>query len=70
MPDSQVLSSGLACFRAVTTAGCVYEATVIGGRHLSDLPQFRWINTLLFNLKTSFSCTFHAFNFDKYAGAT
>jgi len=33
----------------------------------NDLPQFRWINTLLGNLKTSFSGTFHAFNFGKYA---
>ena len=42
-------------------------AIVTGGKHPSDLPQFRWINTLLGNLKTSFNGTFHAFNFDKYA---
>lgn len=53
-PGSQVLSDGLACFRAVTTAVCV--------------PQFRWINILLGNLKSSFNGTFHAFNSDKYAG--
>ena len=35
--------------------------------HPNDFPQFRWINTLLGNLKTSFSGTFHAFNFEKYA---
>ena len=64
---SQVLSDGLACFRAVTTAGCSHEAIVTGGKHPSDLPQFRMINTLLGNLKTSFNGTFHAFNFDKYA---
>ena len=64
---SQVLSDALACFRAVTTAGCSHEAIVTGGKHPSDLPQFRWINTRLDNLKTSFSGTFHAFNFDKYA---
>jgi hypothetical protein len=64
---SQVLSDGLACFRAVTTAGCSHEANVTGGKHPSDLPQFRWINTLLGNLKTSFNGTFHAFNFDNYA---
>ena len=29
----------------------------------NDLPQFRWINTLLGNLKTSFCGTFHAFNY-------
>jgi hypothetical protein len=64
---SQVLSDGLACFHAVTTAGCSHEAIVTGGKHPNDLPQFRWINTLLGNLKTSFNGTFHAFNFAKYA---
>ncbi len=64
---SQVLSDGLACFRSVTTAGCRNEAIVTGGKHPNDLPQFRWINTLLSNLKTSFNGTFHAFNFDQYA---
>ena len=33
----------------------------------NDLPQFRWINTLLGNLKTSFCGTFHAFNY-RFAG--
>ncbi len=66
-PGSQVLSDGLACFRAVTTANCHHKAVVTGGNHPNDLPQFRWINTLLGNLKTSFSGTLHAFNFGKYA---
>jgi hypothetical protein len=64
---SQVLSDGLACFRAVTTANCRHKVLVNGDKHLKWLPQFRWINTLLGNLKTSFNGTFHAFNFDKYA---
>ena len=66
-PDSQVLSDGLACFRSVTTANCQHEAVVTGGKHPNDLPQFRWINTVLGNLKTSFSGTFHAFNY-RFAG--
>jgi transposase-like protein len=66
-PGSAVLSDGLACFRSVTTAGCSHQAIVTGGKHPNDLPQFRWINTLLSNLKTSLSGTFHAFDFDKYA---
>ena len=65
-PGSAALSDGLACCRSVTAAGCSYEAIVTGGRHPNNLPQFRWINTLLGNLKTSLSGTFHAFNFDKY----
>jgi hypothetical protein len=64
---THVLSDGLACFRAVTTANCLHKAVVTSGKHPNDLPQFRWINTLLGNLKTSLYGTFHAFNFDKYA---
>jgi len=45
-PGSQVLSDGLGCFRAVTTANCYHKAVVTGGKHPNDLPQFRWINTL------------------------
>lgn len=67
IPGSQVLSDGLACFRAVTTANCHHKAGITGGKHPIELPQFRWINTLLSNLKTSFIGTFHAINFDKYA---
>jgi hypothetical protein len=56
-----------ACFRSIVTAGCSHEAIVTGGKHPNDLPQFRWINTLLGNLKTSLSGTFHTFDFGKYA---
>lgn len=64
---SQVLSDVLACLCSVVSAGCSHQANVTGGRHPNDLPQFRWVNTLLGNLKTSLSGTFHAFSFDKYA---
>jgi len=56
--------TGSVCGIYVT--GCSHAAIVSGGKHLSELPQFRWISTLLGNLKTSFNATFHAFNFDKY----
>jgi hypothetical protein len=61
-----VLSDGLACFRSVIDAGCEHTFIVTGGRHPDQLPEFRWINTVLSNLKTSLSGTFHAFNFAKY----
>jgi hypothetical protein len=64
-PGCAVISDGLAGLRSVTTAGSSHEAIVTGGKHPNDLPQFRWNNTLLGNLKTSLSGTFHAFNFDK-----
>ena len=62
-----VISDGLACFRAVTEIGCFHHPVVVNGRHPNELSEFRWINTILSNLKTSFSGTFHAFRFDKYA---
>jgi ribosomal protein L37AE/L43A len=66
-PESTVLSDGLACFGAVTDAGCRHHPTVMAGRKPKDVPAFKWINTLLGNLKTSLSGCYHAFDFRKYA---
>ena len=68
-PGSQVLSDGLVCFRSLISAGCSHEASVTGGKHPNDLPQYRCLNTLLGKLKTSFTATFHTFNFDKSTSA-
>lgn len=62
----ELISDGLACFRAVTEVGCSHQAVIVNRRHPKDLPEFRWINTVISNLKTSFSSTFHALRFDKY----
>jgi hypothetical protein len=66
-PGSIVVSDGLACFAAVTDAGCAHHPTVVAGRKPKDLPQFHWVNTVLGNLKTSLSGSYHAFGFRKYA---
>ena len=66
-PSSTVFSDGLACFAAVTEAGCSHLPTVMAGRKPKEVPQFRWINTVLGNLKTSLSGCYHAFDFQKYA---
>ena len=66
-PGSAVLSDGLACFEAVTEAGCSHQPTVIAGRKPKEVPEFKWINTVLGNLKTSLSGCYHAFDFRKYA---
>ncbi|MBK1718128.1 IS1595 family transposase [Thiocystis violacea] len=65
-PGATVTSDGLACFAAVTQAGCRHQAIIVGTRQPKDLPEFRWINTLLGNLKTSFGGAYHAFDFAKY----
>ena len=62
-----VLSDGLACFGAVTAAGCTHQPTVVAGRKPKELPEFKWINTMLGNLKTSLTGSYHSFAFGKYA---
>ena len=62
-PSSTVFSDGLASFGAVTEAGYSRLPTVMAGRK----PEYRWINTVLGNLKTSLSGCYHAFDFQKYA---
>ena len=66
-PGCSVLSDGLACFAAVTEAGCQHQAIIVGGRKPKDVPEFLWVNTILGNLKTSLGGAYHAFDFAKYA---
>lgn len=68
-PGACVASDGLACFTAVREAGCEHRPTVVGSAKPRELPQFKWVNTVLGNLKTSLSGTHHAFKFAKYAAA-
>ncbi len=62
-----MFSDGLACFAAVAEAGYTHQRTVMAGRKPDAVPQFRWINTVMGNLKTSLSGAYHAFNFRKHA---
>jgi transposase-like protein len=65
-PGTAVLSDGLACFAAVTSAGCTHSAEVVGQRKPRDLPQFKWVNTVLGNLKTMLSGAYKHFGYGKY----
>ena len=61
VPGSIVFSDGLSCFTAVKTAGCLHVPIVIGGgRKAAQHPTFKWVNTLLGNVKTALTGTFHA----------
>jgi len=67
-PTATVVSDGLWCFGATTIVGAEHERHVTGGGKASvKLPQFKAINTLLGNLKTAISGSYHAFDFAKYA---
>jgi ribosomal protein L37AE/L43A len=64
---AMVVSDGLWCFQAVTATVQAHQRIVTGsGRKAAKKPEFRWVNTLLGNLKTALSGTYHAFDFEKY----
>lgn len=66
-PGSTVWSDGLACFAAVKQAQCRHIPVVTGGgRQAVQSPAFKWVNTLLGNVKNSLRGTYHAFR-AKYA---
>lgn len=67
MLGTVVRSDGLGCFAAVSKAGCVHLPTVVGQKKPRDLPKFRWVNTVLGNVKRSLGGAHHAFKFAKYA---
>lgn len=66
--SAQVISDGLHCFKAVAGEVACHTAIVTGsGRKAATHPEFRCVNTVLSNLKTAISGTYHAFKFAKYA---
>jgi len=67
LPSCEVLSDGLACFAGVIDADCAHTYVVVGDRKPRELPQFKWVNTILGNLKTMIYGAHKAFNFRKYA---
>ena len=66
-PGTNVLSDGLACFSAVVDAGCAHSYIVVGKRKPREMPDFRWVNTVLGNLKTLIKGAHKSFKFGKYA---
>jgi transposase-like protein len=68
VPGTNVLSDGLACFSAVIDAQCAHSYIVVGKRKPRELPEFRWVNTVLANLKTMIKGAHKSFKFGKYAG--
>lgn len=60
-PGSQVVTDGLACFRGVADAGCVHVPIATGsGRKAARHPAFRWVNTMLGNIKSAIVGTYRA----------
>ena len=66
-PGCDVRSDGLNCFAGVIDAGCAHSYIVVGDRKPRELPQFKWVNTVLGNLKTMVNGAYKSFKFRKYA---
>ncbi len=59
-PGSWIVSDGLDCFKAIAVAGYEHSRTVVNNiAHPQKLHCFRWVNTVLGNLKTATAGTFH-----------
>jgi ISXO2-like transposase domain len=67
--ESIVFSDGLGCFTAVADAGCLHRPRIVGALKPRNLPEFKWINTVLGNLKTSLAGAFHSLHYRKHATA-
>jgi len=60
---SEVTSDKLACFKAVTEAGCGHTRIKCGGNlELLDSKEFKWVNTMIGNVKTALTGTCHSIN--------
>jgi transposase-like protein len=57
---SNVVSDGLSCWPAVAKAGCAHFPMVTGsGKQAARWAPFRWVNTVLGNIKTAITGTYH-----------
>jgi transposase-like protein len=62
-PASTVVSDGLACFAAVTGAGCSHALVKTGsGPRAAKTPAFKWVNTALGNIKAAITGTYRSVN--------
>ena len=59
--DTVVISDGLACFLAVAETGCQHIPVVTGGGPDSvAMETFKWVNTMIGNVKNAMHGTYHA----------
>jgi len=57
---SNVITDGLSCWTAVTTADCTHFPMVTGpGSRAAKWAPFKWVNTTLGNIKTALAGTYH-----------
>lgn len=60
-PGSTVVTDGYQCFHGVTDAGCEHVRITTGsGARAARHPAFKWVNTMLGNIKASLVGTYRA----------
>lgn len=60
-PGGTVYSDGLGCFLGLGDAGCAHHPILTGsGKKAVQNPTFKWVSTLLGNLKNRLTGTYHA----------
>jgi transposase-like protein len=60
-PSSHVITDGLGCFRGVAEAGARHEPLIVSRLgHSEKLPQFKWVNTIVGNIKSAITGTYRA----------
>jgi transposase-like protein len=58
--ESDIVSDGLSCWKAVTDAGCRHFPIRTGsGKQAARWTPFKWVNTALGNIKTALAGTYH-----------
>lgn len=67
-PGSVVVSDGAPSFNYARWNGIAKHRRIVtgGGKQACEIPQLKAVNTVLGNLKTAITGTYHAFKFDKY----
>jgi len=59
-PGSHVVSDGLACFNVFDRQPRTHEKIITGGgRNSTQIPAFKWVNTILGKVKNAITAVFH-----------
>jgi len=66
--ETIAISDGLNCFTALTSVIAKHESLIVGSsKQAAQQPSFRWVNTVIGNLKRALPGTQHSFQFAKHA---
>lgn len=65
-PSAHLVTDGHASLGCAGANVAVYDAIVVSPRQSSEIDVFRWVNTVISNLKTAMRGTYHHINVHKY----